>query len=150
LLDIAGDGMMKKTLQEMTLAYGLGECVTFLGAKPSSWLAEHAPAYRAFIAAFRKGRDGSKDTSPIVLKEAMAMALPIVTTRFIDIPELVGNECALLCPVSSPQGLAEAVLQLENLPLEKLQHMGYAGRRRVEQNYTVRHQVANISNILGL
>ncbi len=150
LLDIVGDGMLNKTLQEMTLAYGLGECVRFLGARSSSWIAENAPAYHAFIAPFRKGCDGSKDTSPIVLKEAMAMALPIVTTQFIDIPELVGNECAALCPVSSPQGLAKAVLQLQNLPLEKLQQMGYAGRRRVEQNYTVQRQVANISNILGL
>lgn len=150
LLDIVGDGAMKATLQKSVHTQGLEETVRFLGGRPSSWIAEHAPAYYALITAFRQGKDGSRDTSPLVLKEAMAMALPIVTTQFIDIPALVGDECALLCPTASPQALADAVLQLHNLPLEKYQQMGYAGRHRVKQHYTVQHQVARISHLLKL
>mgnify|MGYP000160806078 CR=1 FL=1 len=149
-LDIVGDGALKAQLQEMAQALGLESSVTFLGSRPSSWIAEHAPHYRAFIAPFRQGRDGGRDASPTVLKEVMAMGLPIVTTRFVDVPELVGSECALLCPPASPEALAEAVRALEHLPLERLQCMGYAGRQRVERYFTTEQQVTHISKLWKL
>ncbi len=146
-LDIVGDGAMSTTLQAIVGASSLGDCITFLGAQPATWITEHAPSYRALVAPFKKGSDGSRDTAPMVLKEAMAMALPIITTRFIDIPQLVGEECAILCPPSSPHAIAAAVLQMQALPESTLRTMGNAGRARVNQLFSVHSQVAQLSQL---
>jgi glycosyltransferase involved in cell wall biosynthesis len=139
-LDIVGDGELRQELEAYVAEHDLRDHVQFLGAKPSSWIRENGPYYRAFVSAFRQGSDGKRDTAPMVLKEAMAMALPVVTTYFIDIPSVVGEECAVLCPVSAPSELAQAVMRIQNLSPEMLQKMGYAGRIRVEQYYSLKQQ----------
>lgn len=149
-LDIVGEGMMQDALQKAVHASGLDSDIHFLGGKPSSWIAQHAPHYEAFISAFRQGEDGSRDTSPVALKEAMAMELPIVTTDFIDIPSLVGDKCAMLCPVASPKALSEAVSRMASMPKKERQEMGKAGRKRAEKYFTLQQQATSLNKILGL
>jgi len=150
MLDIVGDGIMKPALQDLVVSLGLERNITFLGSRPTSWIAEHGPAYRAFISGFRKGNNGSQDTSPLALKEAMAMALPIVTTRFIDIPDLVGEYSSLLCPPASPQDLANAVSRIQHSSPETLQRKGSMGRIEVEARYSLRRQVAQLNQLFGV
>lgn len=149
-LDIVGDGVMEGYLQNRARELGVAESVCFLGAQPAAWIAEHGPAYRAFISAFKQSADGSRDTAPMVLKEAMAMGLPIITTNFVDIPSLVGNECAMLCEPSSPSSLAAAIMHVQCMPHEVLQKMGYAGRRRVQAHYSLAKQVAELQHLFGI
>lgn len=148
-LDIVGEGPMKEALESYVNAQGLKDRVSFLGPRPAQWIMENAPCYRAFISAFRTGSDGSRDTAPMVLKEAMAMALPIVTTDFVNIPELVGPRCAVICPVSSPDDLARAVMNVDDLPQEALQAMGRHGRVRVEQYYSLKQQATHITELFA-
>ncbi|MDX2074531.1 MAG: glycosyltransferase [Alphaproteobacteria bacterium] len=148
-LDVVGDGELRESLQSLAETLGVQEHVRFLGAKNSAWLCEHGPAYRALIAPFRQGGNGSRDTAPMVLKEAMAMALPIVTTQFIDIPHLVGEECAILCPPNAPATLADAVMQVEALADAGRRLMGMAGRARVEKYFSVPRQIEQLSRLLG-
>lgn len=143
-LDIVGDGPLKDALEDYIRLHNLEAHVHLLGAKDSAWIAEHGPHYKAFIAAFRQGRDGSRDTAPMALKEAMAMGLPVVTTEFIDIPEITGKECAMLCAPSSVDALAKAVISMQNLTTESLQRMGEAGRARVEQHYSLKRQAEQL------
>lgn len=138
-LDIVGDGPDKGMLEAKANTYGLQKHVSFIGAQTSDWLAENGPHYRAFISSFKQGRDGSRDTAPMVLKEAMAMGLPIVTTRFIDIPTVVSESYAVLAPPENPTALAQAVLQVETLPQEKREAMGNAARKSAEQRFGTKH-----------
>lgn len=146
-LDIIGDGEVKAELMSYCDRCSLTQHVHFLGAKPASWIAEHAPYYLAFVAAFKQGKDGRKDTAPLVLKEAMAMALPIVTTDFMDISDLVGKDCAILCPVSSAFTIAEAVKYIRKMPQAQLKKMGEAGRKRVEEHYSLETQGAAMGRL---
>ena len=148
-LDIVGDGELRDELEHFVTHHALAPHITFLGNRDSSWIAQHGPAYRAFISAFKQGSDGSRDTFPMALKEAMAMALPLVTTSFIDIPALVGKECALLCPPSNPGELATAVLWLMQLPQAAVRRMGNAGRYRVQQHFSLMQQVAQMNSLFG-
>lgn len=146
-LDIIGDGVLREKLERYVEENNLEDKVHFLGMQNLAWIARNGPTYRALITAFKQGADGSRDTAPMVLKEAMAMGLPIVTTNFADILTLVGEDCALLCPPGSPLALAEAVLRLQQMPPEVLLKMGEAGRVRAEQNFALQHQVNALTRL---
>jgi glycosyltransferase involved in cell wall biosynthesis len=147
VLDIVGEGELQPVLMAQCAAANLQSSIRFLGAKPTSWLMQHAPAYRALIAPFKQGADGSRDTAPLVLKEAMAMGLPIVSTDFVDVAAVVGDRCALLCPVSLPEALATAVLRIEQAGDDVLCEMGKAGRVRVSEYFTLSQQAKQMSDL---
>lgn len=77
------------------------------------------------------------ETFPLVLLEAMAASLPIVTTRWRAIPDVVdAGSNALLVPVQSPDDCARALSRL--IDDEKLcARMGESSRLRYTNLFTV-------------
>lgn len=148
-LDIVGDGNLRNSLEVYAREHAIEEHVTFLGAKPASWIVENGPLYRAFISAFKQGGDGSRDTAPMALKEAMALGLPIVTTDFMDIPSIVTNNCAITCPTASADALAKAIVYVQNLPKEALDNMESAARKGAE-HYSLRQQAETLTKLFAL
>jgi glycosyltransferase involved in cell wall biosynthesis len=73
---------------------------------------------------------------PNVLGEAMAMALPCVSTDAGDARVLAGDAVAVV-PVSDPRALANALLSLAKLTPAQRAEIGAAARARVVKNYTV-------------
>ena len=74
---------------------------------------------------------------PVVLMEAMAMALPVVSTFHSGIPELVENGVSgLLAPERSYIALAEKISYLSEHP-EVWSQMGQCGRLKVEEYYNI-------------
>lgn len=73
--------------------------------------------------------------------EAMAMEVPVIATNVGGPPEIIrdGREGFLLAP-REPRAWADAIRSLTEIP-RRLQ-MGRAGRRRVEQAFTVERHVA--------
>ena len=69
--------------------------------------------------------------------DAMALGKPVVATRAGGIPEAVQDGMTgLLVPPRDPQALAEAIRSLLRHP-EQAKALGEAGRKRVEQYFTV-------------
>lgn len=74
---------------------------------------------------------------PLVLLEAMAAALPVVSTRHVAIPETVLHEVTgLLVDVHDTAGLASAIRRLATDPKLRLR-LGEGGRARYLEQYTV-------------
>jgi glycosyltransferase involved in cell wall biosynthesis len=73
---------------------------------------------------------------PNALGEAMAMALPCVSTDAGDARVLVGD-AAEIVPISDPQAMANALLALARLTPEQRAQRGAAARARVVKHYTV-------------
>lgn len=73
---------------------------------------------------------------PLVLIEAMALGLPVVSTTWRGIPQLIGDSnSAVLCDINAPDQYADALQEiLKNL--DKRQQMGVAARRYYENHYT--------------
>ncbi|HEY9838594.1 MAG TPA: glycosyltransferase, partial [Vampirovibrionales bacterium] len=72
-----------------------------------------------------------------VLKEAMAMGLPVISTYHGGIPELVQDGISgFLVPERDAQGLAQKIKLLIEHP-EWWFQLGEAGRREVEKNYNI-------------
>ncbi|MDG1286205.1 MAG: glycosyltransferase [Rickettsiales bacterium] len=148
-LDIVGDGPLRTELEELCTDLQLNEIVSFLGAKPSDWLQQHAPYYRALVSAFRRGRDGAQDTGPVIIKEAMAMGLPIVSTEFMGIPNMVAPENGILVPPGNRKALGQALFQIWDKPEAELFKMGENGRERCLQEFHIQKQIHELSIVFS-
>ena len=70
-------------------------------------------------------------TANNAILEAMACGLPLVVTDIGGVRDYVGEECARLTPGGSPEGMAEAIVELLQAPAVR-EAMGRAARRRSE------------------
>ncbi len=129
-LIVAGRGPLKKELQALSAELGLEQRVSFLGRRDD--VPQLMAAADALVLSSRW------EGLPGVVLEAMAAELPVVATNAGGTPELVvAGETGFLVPAAAPRGLAGALEKLFSLPAEDLQQLGRAGRRRVEDHFTV-------------
>lgn len=144
-LDIVGDGPLRVALEAQATALGLGEQIRFLGARSSAWIAAEAPAYRALICPFKEASNGERDSGPVVAKEAMAMALPVIASRFMGLKEMVAPDTGFLFEPGDRRGLTQALLALEALSPQERRRMGEAGRQRLCAHFTDWQQAFDLS-----
>jgi glycosyltransferase involved in cell wall biosynthesis len=122
---------IKKLVQEL----GLENRVSLQGAVTQTELKEIYAAATVFALPCHIVPNGDRDGIPNVLVEAMAMALPVVTTAISGIPELVDHQVnGLLTPPEDPVALAEALAQLLANPALRRQ-LGRAARQKVRQSF---------------
>lgn len=88
-VEIAGDGPAKSTLQTRILDLGLSPRVALVGPLDHSRVLEWLSSIDIFVLACRMDKNGDMDGIPVVLMEAMATGIPVVSTRLSGIPELV-------------------------------------------------------------
>ncbi len=79
--------------------------------------------------------------------EGMAAGLPVVGARSGAIPDiLIENETGLLVPPGDADALSRAIRQLLADP-DQAQAMGAAGRRIAETNYSIEHQIEQLTDL---
>ena len=83
----------------------------------------------------------------IVLVEAMASGVPVISTQVGAIPEVVRDKkTGILVPPCDPSALASAIMELiENENLRK--RMGFEGRKIIEKEYNWENIVEKYENI---
>ena len=125
-LTLIGDGPERKALEDQARAMGLSGMVDFAGYRAQ---AEVAAALREtdilVLPSFAEGL-------PVVLMEALAARVPVLTTRIAGVGELVedGISGRLVAP-GDPVALADALRALLEATPEARVAMGEAGRARV-------------------
>lgn len=112
-LIIAGGGPLDCDLRQASERLGISDKVDFLGPmvneKVPSWLR----SLDLFVLPCQKDSNGDMDGIPVVLMEAMASGIPVISTRISGIPELISHEKdGLLIEPQSPETLAGAITQL--------------------------------------
>src|SRR3989442_5733978 len=92
--------------------------------------------------------DGDRDVLPNVLKEAMATAVPIVTTRLPGIEELVIHEqSGLLVPPGDASSLAASLRRaLSDAALRR--HLVLGGRKIVEERFDMGANFSQLKQLL--
>jgi len=118
-VDIVGDGPVRQQLEKLTETLDIGEYIKFLGKRPATWLQDNMGAYKALIAPFKQAPDGDRDTGPLVVKEAMAQGLPVVSTEFMGVKEMVTDETGILVLPGNITALAQAISTIEKMPKKK-------------------------------
>ncbi|BAY41411.1 glycosyltransferase (plasmid) [Nostoc sp. NIES-2111] len=133
--NIIGDGELKKYFQKLIVDANLQHIVKLLGWKQQKEIVEILNKCHIFVAPSITGKDGNQDAPVNTLKEAMAMGLPVISTRHGGIPELVEDGVSgFLVPERDAEAIAIKLTYLIEHP-QVWETMGKAGRARVEEKY---------------
>jgi glycosyltransferase involved in cell wall biosynthesis len=129
-LVLLGAGPLCEQLHREVRESGLSERVTLPGfvEDPAKWL--HA-ADAFVLSSLWEGL-------PMVLLEAAALALPMVSTRVAGAEEIVlEGETGFLVPVHESTALSQAMLRMMALSAEERNRMGPAARLHVESRFSI-------------
>lgn len=145
-LEIIGSGPEGDALQQLTRALDLEGLVQFTGGLPFDSVIDRLLQADVFCLAPRLIDGQPPDGIPNVIAEAMALGLPVVTTRVSAIPELVEDEVSgCLVPVDDSEAMAQALRSLSD-DGERAVRLSTAARARVAGLFD---QDANIDELLG-
>jgi colanic acid/amylovoran biosynthesis glycosyltransferase len=134
---IIGDGPLREELQKLVYRLNVGNVIEFLGEKQQHEVIEILNNAHILLASSITDKDGRQDALPNVLKEAMASGLPVISTQYSGIAELVENGVSgFLVPEKDVDSLAEKLSYLLRHP-ELWPDLGRAGRKRVEEQYDI-------------
>jgi len=103
-----GSGVEYSALVARAAALGVADRLRWLGAVPD--------ADRVFTAFDMCVLSSRTEGTPVVLFEAMASGVPVVTTRVGGVPDVVSDQEALLVPSDNPQRLAAAIREVFEQP----------------------------------
>ena len=107
---LVGEGPDRRMLEERRRAAGLDEVLQMPGACTQEDLVEIYRSATVFALPCRVLKNGDRDGIPNVLMEAMAMAVPVVSTSISGIPELVRNgKNGLLVPERDSIALSNSI-----------------------------------------
>lgn len=138
---VVGIGPMQAALQELALAEGLTDRLTFLGeCSDQETLAARYAADLFVLPSVNRA-----EALGIVQIEAMACALPVICTELGTGTSYVNQheQTGLVVPPNNPPALARAINRLLAEPARRAQ-MGAAGRRRVRKEFSSESMTGNI------
>jgi glycosyltransferase involved in cell wall biosynthesis len=144
---IIGSGPEERLLRGLIQAHGLEDRVRLAGTLVSPEVVAEFRRHNVFALACTVAPGGDKDGIPVVLMEAGAMGLPLVSTRVSGIPELVRDQSSgLLIPPARPEALADALASLAADPALR-STLGRNARLLVEREYDILHNAARLQDI---
>jgi glycosyltransferase involved in cell wall biosynthesis len=142
-LTVIGEGPSRERLERRVEELGLTGVVAFAGAVGQDEIRLRYAAADAFcLPSFAEG-------VPVVLMEAMAMRVPVVTSRIMGISELVQDgEDGLLVRPGRADELATALERLARDP-ELRERLGRRGREKVVAEFDVRESGRRLARIFS-
>ena len=129
---IVGDGVLRPQLEGLRSELGLDGVVEFPGRQTASGVRGWLERLRVFVLS------SDWEALPLVLIEASAAGLPIVSTRVGGTSEIVmDGQTGILVPARDSRSLARRVLELLENP-ELAANLGHAARERAFRHFDIR------------
>lgn len=136
---IAGDGPLRGDLDGVEL----------LGPVPHEQVRELLEEADLLCMPCVVARDGDRDAMPVVVKEALAMEVPVVATDEVGLPEIVRPEFGTLVAPRDPAALAAAIAAELARPAAERAERGRAGRAFVLEHADPRREAEKLSRLIG-
>ena len=112
-LTIAGCGPLENELRATAVKLGLARIVDFPGPMVNEQVPLWLRSLDLFVLPCQQDSNGDMDGIPVVLMEAMASGIPVISTRISGVPELIAHgQDGLLVEPRSEAALANAITQL--------------------------------------
>ncbi len=130
-LTIAGEGHLRKELEELAASCGLCNCVRFTGGVSPQRVPNLLNANTMLV------MPSDWEGFPLAALEAASMARPIVATEVGGIPEIIlHGQTGLVVPPQDIEALTEAITYLLDRP-RLAEEMGLAGRKRIQEEFSL-------------
>ncbi len=128
-LEIVGEGLERKVIEETIRAEGVESRVTLTGSQTNvgDWLAR----WSVFVSS------SVREGQPVALLEAMAAGLPCVVTAVGGVPDTLAHGVeGIVVPPQSPEALAAGIQKLLD-SVELRNSYGRAARERVIREFSI-------------
>lgn len=146
---IIGSGPLETELRDQAKALGLDSLVRFLNRMPREELLRLYDERKVDVVVLPSvvTKRGEKEGIPVALMEAMARAIPVISTRIGGIPELLSEGAGILVDPGNVGQLADAIqaiLQNRRLATE----IGVRGRNRVLEEFDVNRTARSLLSMM--
>jgi colanic acid/amylovoran biosynthesis glycosyltransferase len=142
--EIIGEGPLEPALREQIRTAGLTSSVTLSGPLPQEEVRARLARSAVFALPCVTEAGGGMDNLPTVVMEAMAAALPVVSTAIGGVPEMVQDGITgFLLPEQQPAALADILSRLLSEPGLR-RSLGKAGRERATRLFALDQTVRTL------
>ncbi|MEO8605534.1 MAG: glycosyltransferase, partial [bacterium] len=136
-------------LRKLHRALHLDDVVHFIGPRPFAAVREKYGEADVYVLPAVPAADGRRDVTPNTVIEAMAMGLPIVSSRSGAIPELIDDGVSgLLVAPRDAAALADALARLLD-DGELRRTLGAAARAAAEARFDIRKNAAQYAALFA-
>jgi glycosyltransferase involved in cell wall biosynthesis len=147
--DLVGEGPRRAAVEAMIQEAGLAGRIRTLGARPRPEVVRLLSECDVFALPSVMAANGEREGIPVSLMEAMAMGIPVVSTRLSGIPELVEDGVSgILVEPGDAGALADALEKLAHDP-ELRAKLGEAGRAQVLRDFDLAQNVDRLATLLA-
>lgn len=142
---LLGDGPLGVELKQMANELDLNNIVEFRGKVAHDEILRlyTTGEVSAVVLPSIETKDGEKEGIPVVLMEAMAAGVAVISTTTGGIPELLGDGAGILVPPENSEALANAIEDLMKDP-ELRRKIGTAGKEKVKSEFAIDAVVAKM------
>ena len=149
ICNIIGSGENEAVLRRYIQEYDLQDRVQILKYKPHPEIVAAYRRHDLFVLASTIAPDEDRDGIPVVLMEAAAMGMPIISTRVSGIPELIHHgQTGWLVPPGDPAALADAIVTV-TADAELGVNLGRNVRNLVKAEFDVEKNARRLATLFG-
>jgi glycosyltransferase involved in cell wall biosynthesis len=145
---VVGDGPEREALTARVAERGVGDAVTLAGPMEPAAIRELLETAAVLAMPCVVAPDGDRDSMPVVVKEAMAMEIPVIVSDEVGNPEMVAPDRGVLVTPGDAAALADGLRELLARPAAERAAMGAAGRRWVVEHADVRRETQRLSELI--
>jgi colanic acid/amylovoran biosynthesis glycosyltransferase len=144
-LIMAGDGMLKNTIENLVKYFNLKDNVMLPGIINQTDFINYLKNVRAFVQHSIIAADGDMEGTPVGIIEACTAGVPVISTMHAGIPDVIQHYVTgLLCDEHDVKMMTEnMLLLLENKQLAI--ELGTNARKFVNENYALETHLKKIS-----
>jgi glycosyltransferase involved in cell wall biosynthesis len=140
---LVGDGEQRQALQNLRDELELGDEVSFTGGLAQEQVRELLSSSTVMALACIRDDGGNMDALPTVMLEALALDVPVVSTRLAGIPEIVGQDGGVLVEPGDDDGFADALHAVIE-EVRRGDRRDGVRRRRAERLFDLKANVAEL------